>query len=264
MFRCVLAVEVGKASHIGCVRLVNEDAIFIGTRLFAVADGMGGHAAGDVASRTALEVLAGLDAGPVSCDGLRARVVAANEAVVQYGRSHPQGLGLGTTVAGIALITENGAPHWAVFNIGDSRVYHLGDGLVRQVTVDHSEVQELVAAGLISRREARRHPSRHIVTRAIGEWPAPLLDVVVVPAIAGHRWLITSDGLTAEIEDDEIALRLGAGEPAADTAAQLVAAALEAGGHDNVSVIVVDVTDTQGGPPAPAEQTTPRDRIEPP
>ena len=144
----MLAVEVGKASHVGRIRRANEDALFVGSRLFVVADGMGGHAAGAIASRTALEVLAGLDRAPVTCDALRSQVVEANRAVVAYGRTHPEGLGLGTTLAGIALIAEDEEEHWAVFHVGDSRVYEVRDSVVRQLTVDHSEVQELISAGM--------------------------------------------------------------------------------------------------------------------
>ncbi|MEI2778253.1 MAG: protein phosphatase 2C domain-containing protein [Tetrasphaera sp.] len=258
----MLAVEVGIASHVGRVREINEDAIFAGTRLFAVADGMGGHAAGDVASRTVVDVLAHLDGAPLDPGALRSRVAVANDAVLHYGRTHPQGAGLGTTLAGIALITESGVPHWAVFNIGDSRVYRLADGTVRQLTVDHSEVEEMVSGGLISREEARHHPSRHIVTRVIGEIPPPVLDLVVVPVIHGDRWLITSDGLTSELDDDDIARQLGRGESASATAAHLVESALGAGGRDNVSVIVVDVTDAELAALDVAQTTIPREKVE--
>lgn len=259
---CVLAVEVGIASHVGRVREINEDAVFAGTRLFAVADGMGGHAAGDIASRTALDVLADLDHGPLDPDTLRSRVALANATVVEYGRTHPHGAGLGTTLAGIALVAEDCVPHWAVFSIGDSRVYHLAGDIVRQVTVDHSEVEEMVAAGMISRREARHHPARHIITRVIGETPPPVLDLVVVPAVNGERWLIASDGLTSELDDDDIARQLGGSQSASATAARLVEAALAAGGRDNVSVIVVDVTDAHLPPLAAEETTIPREKVE--
>lgn len=253
----MLAVEVGLATHVGRVRDINEDSLFTGERLFAVADGMGGHAAGDVASRTVLEVLAHLDQGPLSPTTLRARVGDANRAVVAYGRSHPVQRGLGTTLAGIALVDEDGPPHWAVFNIGDSRVYRFSNGAVRQITVDHSEVQEMVSAGVLTRAQARTHPSRHIITRALGELPSPEVDIVLVPALAGERWLITSDGLTAELPDEEIAERLGLEDGAREIATLLIDAALAAGGRDNVSVIVIDVL-SDSDEDCGVEQTIPR------
>ena len=258
----MLAVEVGKASHVGRIRRANEDALFVGSRLFVVADGMGGHAAGAIASRTALEVLAGLDRAPVTCDALRSQVVEANRAVVAYGRTHPEGLGLGTTVAGIALIAEDEEEHWAVFHVGDSRVYEVRDSVVRQLTVDHSEVQELISAGLLTLEEAREHPSRHIVTRAIGEWPTPALDLLVVPAVVGQRWLITSDGLTSEVTDDLISAALIGGNSATETAVELVRAALAAGGRDNITVVVVDVLTSMATAEATQSSTLRRSQSE--
>ncbi len=253
----MLAVAVGLATHVGRVREINEDSAFTGQRVFVVADGMGGHAAGDVASRTIVEILAHLDATAVTTGDIRATVNEANRAVVEYGRDHPGERGLGSTVAGIALVAE-GAPHWAVFSIGDSRVYRLTHGVVRQITVDHSEVQELVAAGVLTRAEARVHPSRHIITRAIGENPPPELDLVLVPADPGDRWLITSDGLTSEVPDDEIARLLDVRESPPDTASRLVEAALLAGGRDNISVIVLDVLDAEPDQTHLVEKTIPR------
>lgn len=258
MVLSVLAVEVGLATHVGRVREINEDSLFTGERLFVVADGMGGHAAGDVASRTALDVMSRLDEAPVSAGALRSSVATANRAVVDYGRAHPGASGLGTTLAGVALVDECGAPHWAVFSIGDSRVYRLAEGSVRQITVDHSEVQELVAAGVLTRAEARVHPSRHIITRALGELPEPELDVVMVPATGGERWLITTDGLTSEVTDTAIAGLLAAQHGPSETASRLIDAALMAGGRDNISVIVVDVRDCDPDPLHGIGKTIPR------
>lgn len=252
----VLSMDVGVATHIGRIREVNEDAYYAGERLFAVADGMGGHAAGAIASRTALDVLAGADRSELTQDALRAQVRAANAAVVDYGRTHRSAAGLGTTIAGIALIDSGRAPHWAVFSIGDSRVYLHSDGTLRQLTVDHSEVEELIAEGALTREQARAHPARHIVTRAIGETPPPLLDVVIRPAVTGQRWLITSDGLTCELDDRDIQRHLDPNTTPTVAAAHLVEDALAAGGRDNVAVIVLDVTDADRSPVV--ERTRPR------
>jgi len=254
----VLSVDVGVATHIGRVREVNEDAFFAGQRVFAVADGMGGHAAGDVASRTALQVLGELDTAHISQEALRVQIRRANDAVVNYGLSHREAAGLGTTIAGIALLQAASPPHWAVFSVGDSRVYLLDHGVFRQLTIDHSEVEELVADGVISRSEARHHPSRHIITRAIGEQPAPALDVMLIPAMLGQRWLITSDGLTSELDDGQIARHLDPGTPAKVAATHLVEVALAAGGRDNVAVIVIDVLDAEEAPDADVGPTRPR------
>jgi protein phosphatase len=132
-------------------------------------------------------------------------------------------------------------PVFAVFNIGDSRVYSIvGNDLVR-VTTDHSVVQELVDAGIIDASEAESHPESNVITRALGFRDDPRPDVVMVPARAGLRLLICSDGLTKELGDDRIRLHLAAGMPADETAGALIDAALAAGGRDNVTVAVVDV-----------------------
>lgn len=145
---------------------------------------------------------------------------------------------MGTTVAGLALL-DGPSPHWAAFNVGDSRVYRF-DEVLDQLTVDHSEVEELVASGHLTRAEAAVHPSRHIITRAIGEPTCPEVDVVVFPVGTGHRFLLCSDGLTTMLDDDDIAAILAARRSPQESADLLVRRAVERGGYDNVTVIVVD------------------------
>ena len=225
------------ATSPGRVRRVNEDSYLALPPLFAVADGMGGHGAGDLASRLAVDTLtSAARARPLTADGVLAALDAANRAIVTYEGAK----GMGTTITGLALLETGGGGHLMVFNVGDSRVYRLVEGRLNQVTVDHSEVQELVLAGVITRDQARVHPRRNIVTRALGTDPGPRPDYWLLPANAGDRFLVCSDGLYTEVPDDRIAVLLASGSPQV-AAAALVAAAEDAGGHDNVTVIVIEV-----------------------
>jgi protein phosphatase len=150
-------------------------------------------------------------------------------------------LGVGTTVTGAVLVIENNDPYFAVFNIGDSRVYQFEKNELSQVTVDHSVVQEMVDSGLLSRDDAEFHPDSNIITRAVGFHSQPTPDLWMIPVRTGLRLLICSDGLTKELSDERIRLHLAAGLTAVETAGALVDAALAAGGRDNVTTIVVDV-----------------------
>jgi len=239
---------VGSATDVGCVRQLNEDAVLTAPGLFIVADGMGGHAAGEVASALALEqlrVLVGRD--DVRPEDLAAAVDQANTTILGVAAEHEEAAGMGTTVTGLCLGKVGGSPHWFVFNVGDSRVYRFSDSELVQVTVDHSEVEELVAAGLISAADARHHPRRNVVTRSLGSDPAPTPDIWVLPATPGESFIVCSDGLTSEVDDDQIAAELSRGAPAQETADALVAMANDAGGHDNISVIVVRVAGGSAG-----------------
>jgi len=222
----------------GQVRRVNEDSYLAAPPLFAVADGMGGHGSGDLASRLAIDTLA--VAGrlrPLSVEGMLDALDGANRAIVTYEGNR----GMGTTVTGLALIDTPDGDRLMVFNVGDSRVYRLADGVLEQVTVDHSEVQELVQAGVITRDQARIHPRRNIVTRALGTSPPSRPDYWLLMVSAGERYLICSDGLYSELPDEHIAALLANGGTPQATADALVSAAEVAGGHDNITVIIVDV-----------------------
>jgi protein phosphatase len=164
---------------------------------------------------------------------------------------------MGTTVTGLAALETPGGDHLMVFNIGDSRVYRLASDRFEQLTVDHSEVQELVLAGVITREQARTHPRRNVVTRALGGDTGLLPDHWLLPAIGGDRYLICSDGLFSELPDEVIMPLLAVGPPqqAADA---LVAAANDAGGRDNVTAVVVDIDSDDDG----ADETTlPREAL---
>lgn len=227
-------------SDVGHRRQNNEDSVVVKSPMFAVADGMGGHAAGDRASAAAVEHLQprkGITF--LDIETLESSLAAAADDIDTLAEGIP--VGVGTTVTGAALMLIDEMPVFAVFNIGDSRVYRIENNELVRVTTDHSVVQELVDAGLIDAEEAEGHPESNVITRALGFRDDPRPDVVMVPARAGLRLLICSDGLTKELGDDRIRLHLAAGMPADETASALVDAALAAGGRDNVTVAVVDV-----------------------
>lgn len=228
--------------------------------LFAVADGMGGHAAGDRASALAVLRLAELGGehaveGDVEGeDGAQQRIRQALTAAASDidAISDEIGVDAGTTATGVVLVTAEGGPKLAVFNVGDSRVYRFRSGRLSQITKDHSVVQELVDAGEIDSAAAEYHPAANVITRALGFHERPQPDFGSVPAQPGLRLLICSDGLSKEVDAEHLRLLLGAELSAEVTASALVDAALAAGGRDNVSVIVLDVLD-----PVPTLPTTP-------
>lgn len=231
----------GVASDVGLTRRVNEDAVLAEPPIFLVADGMGGHDAGDVASALVTEHLRGLLAPSLlSVRSITEAIEGANEEIVRRGLESGNRLAMGTTVVGAALVDNGGAASWLVFNLGDSRIYRNSEGVLRQVSVDHSYVQELMDSGVIDAEGARTHPQRNVVTRALGMESGAEVDVWFLDPEPGERLIICSDGLSSEIDDDAIAA-VAEGLDPADAADALVRAALEAGGRDNVSVVVVDV-----------------------
>jgi protein phosphatase len=235
-----LVVRAGAATDVGRVRKHNEDRILADRTVFLVADGMGGHAAGEVASQIVVDTFRSLAGADVRRrEDLVTVLDLANQRILESVARHPEQTGMGTTATGIAVVNAGGSDHWAVFNVGDSRVYRWVDGQLRLVTVDHSEVRELVDAGLITEQEAARHPLRNVVTRSLGSDPAPTPDVWVFPPHPGERFVICSDGLSGELSLDQIRAVVAAVDDPQACAEQLVAAAVEAGGRDNVSVVVV-------------------------
>ena len=231
------------ASDRGHRRAVNEDSLLARSPIFAVADGMGGHEAGDFASTAVITRLAEqlgqhFVASDEISDALRAAVDDMTRGV---GVTE---LGTGTTVTGLALTLRDGDPYWLVFNIGDSRVYELQDGRLEQLTVDHSVVQQLLDRGMITAAEAEVHPHANVITRAVGFNEDPVPDFWLMPIVAGSRLLVCSDGLTKELTEHGIRHFLTIGTSAADAAGRLMEAALGNGGRDNVSVIVIDVLGT--------------------
>jgi len=253
----VVTLAWAAATDTGKRRSANEDSFVAKSPLFAVADGMGGHAAGDLASAAVVERLAEV----VGSDFLAPRTVerALERATADIAEiAGDSELGVGTTVTGAVLTLQEKDAYFAVFNIGDSRVYAFEANELVQVTTDHSVVQELVESGALTRAEAEHHPDSNIITRAVGFNAKPYADFWMLPARTGLRLLICSDGLTKEVTDDRIRLHLAAGLTPVETAGALLDAALAAGGRDNVTAIVVDVLDAPEI--ADIEDTAPRSR----
>lgn len=236
------ALVVGAATDVGRFRSVNEDGYLAVAPAFVVVDGMGGHAAGRAATRAALAALAPLAGAAVTSEEeVVSAVEAAGEAVsaIPSTAAHRPG----ATVAGVVLADLEDGPTWIAFNIGDSRVYLLRDDILTQVSHDHSQVQALIDAGHLSREDARRDSRRNIVTRALGaglDEPATP-ELHLLPALGGDRVLVCSDGLSDELDDEALATVVGAGLRPQRTAEMAVAAALQQGGHDNVTALVVDL-----------------------
>jgi serine/threonine protein phosphatase PrpC len=232
-------------TDVGHRRDVNEDSLVAVPPIFAVADGMGGHSAGDVAgnavvSRLAEAAGAATDAGEmITAEAINTALgVAVTDMRAGDGVTD---LGTGTTVTGVALTVVSDAPQLLAYNIGDSRVYQLTGGVLEQVTVDHSVVQELVDAGRITREEADVHPHGNVITRAVGFHEPPVPDYRILPLAPGQRILVCSDGLTKELTSYGIRHFLISNPRAEDAVTSLVTAALENGGRDNVTAIVLDV-----------------------
>ena len=237
----MISIRAGAATDSGRVREHNEDSVFAGRGLYAVADGIGGRAAGEVASALAVARLEQLGRLPdLTPDAVRAHLALANQEILASATTYPERAGMGTTVAGVALTRFAGTEHWIVFNVGDCRVYRLIGDVLDQLTVDHTEIAELIAAGALDPALAHTHPRRNVVTRALGTDPAPEVDLWILPPTLGERFLICSDGLPLELTDLQIKHVLR-GRPDADIAAhELVRLAVQAGGRDNVSAVVVD------------------------
>jgi serine/threonine protein phosphatase PrpC len=233
----------GAATDAGRVRTGNEDSYVAEPMIFGVADGMGGHQAGEVASAIAAATLRDrLSGGANTVDVAVAAVVEANAAIFQGAHNNVEQRGMGTTLTALAVLTTpDAAARFALLNVGDSRTYVLRNGRLRRVSIDHSYVQELVSTGHITELEARNHPRRNIVTRALGIEPTVRVDTWVLPLVKGDRYLLCSDGLVDEVEDGDIAsLLLQLTDPQA-AAEALVARANDNGGRDNTTVLVVDV-----------------------
>jgi len=242
----MLTLAIGAATDTGNLRGQNEDAHIAEQNLFAVADGMGGHNAGEVASAMAIEHLRGIALGGVSSAEAFAQVVRdLNSAIYASATSTTDQRGMGTTLAAAALLapTDNvDQPSQIVIaNVGDSRTYLLRSGELRQMSVDHSYVQELVTEGLLTVDEARTHPRRNIVTRALGIDEQVSVDTWTIPMFDGDRFMLCSDGLVDEVPLEEIAELMREHSTPQHVAERLVTAAKRHGGRDNITVIVVDV-----------------------
>jgi PPM family protein phosphatase len=243
-----LALESAVRSDVGPVRTNNEDAAYASPRLVAVADGVGGAAAGEVASRAAIDALVALDKRRLDRplpDALRAAIADGNERIGFIAACRPRTAGMSTTLTAVAL----GDDGYAVANVGDSRTYLLRDGVLRPLTRDDSLVQRLLDSGAITPDEARGHPQRSLVVEALDGDPGRTPpEVATLRARPGDRLLLCSDGLTDYARDDAIAAALEIEDRAA-AAERLVALALDAGARDNVSVVVADVVAREGASP---------------
>ena len=246
----MIRLVAGAATDVGRARLVNEDSFLVAEGLFAVADGMGGHQAGDVASHEALEAMRQAIVEP-STEDLIAAVQTANTAVFQRSVTDLDLAGMGTTLCAVGLMSAGEPAQVAVVNVGDSRVYLHHDDEFLQVSEDHSLVETMVREGSLSPDEAASHPRRNVVTRALGIDSAVDVDAWEVAIVAGDRLLLCSDGLVNEMQDDQISAVLRRLADPSEAAAELVRLANDAGGRDNITVLIVDAVGDDDGDGAP-------------
>ena len=248
------------STHVGRVRHSNQDDHGSTNNLYVLADGMGGHRGGEVAAALAVSAtLSGFD--EVSRASLVRSVVGANQVIFERSLSDESLHGMGTTICAIAaVITDAGLDRLAVANVGDSRVYRFADKQLTQITDDHSLVADLVRAGDLTPEEAARHPQRNILTRALGIEEDPVVDTWELLPVAGDRYLLCSDGLFNELSDGRITEILSQNNDLTSAANELVDRAVDAGGHDNVTVLLVDVVEAPE--PEGFEWTLPDKRAE--
>jgi serine/threonine protein phosphatase PrpC len=229
-------------SHTGKVRSNNQDSGYAGSNLFVVADGMGGHAGGDVASSIAITRLQTLDRPYDSTsDAERALRDAISDAAVDLADTvnlRAELAGMGTTVSALIMVDD----YAVIAHIGDSRIYLYRDGALTQITTDHTFVQRLVDSGRITPEEARYHPRRSVLMRVLGDMDTePELDTFIMPTQPGDRWLLCSDGLSGVVDDPHTAKAMGMGLAPGRTADSLLKQALDGGAPDNVTIVIVDV-----------------------
>lgn len=229
---------VGSRTDIGCVRDHNEDSLVVTPPLFVVADGMGGHAAGEIASEIAVNVIAKEAPTTIDANGLAQAVEAANREVLLASHDGRGREGMGTTVTAAILEGER----LLVAQVGDSRAYLFHNGKLQQITRDHSLMADLIEAGKITPEEARVHPQRSVITRALGSDPLMRPDIYEIDVATGDKLLLCSDGLSSMITNEQIEAVMRRTADPQRCAAQLVNEAIAAGGYDNVTVIVADVT----------------------
>ena len=225
-------------THVGRIRRQNEDAAWLDEArgVFAIADGMGGHLAGEVASKMAIDAVMAATEGErtAGVSVLRAAAERAHEAILAHAEMHPECSGMGTTLS----VMWRGGRYMYIAHVGDSRIYRLRGGKLEQITEDHSLVEELVRAKIITREEARTHPRRNIITRALGTPGENSADLLATDTQRGDLWLLCSDGLNSMISDREIERTMNAAGNLENMADALIAKALEAGGRDNVTLIL--------------------------
>ncbi|PKI89933.1 serine/threonine protein phosphatase [Actinomycetales bacterium SN12] len=233
-----VVLKVSSLTDTGLTRSVNEDSVLDARPVFVVADGMGGHDAGDRASAAVVDAFAPLRGREIEVDDIREALSRATAVIESIAAAHRRGAG--STVTGVALVEHEGAPHWLVFNVGDSRVYRHHGNELTQLTIDHSLGQELVDAGELRAEDLPSFAKRSVITRAVGA-PDSTADSWLLPVVDGERLLLCSDGLTGEVSDEAIRATLTMNGRPETAAAALVRRALQSGGRDNVSVVVIDV-----------------------
>ena len=240
-----MLLKHGVATDTGNVRPQNEDAYVASDQLFAVADGMGGHNAGEVASALATTLLLERAAGQtLTPEWFVEAITSINRTIHESATESTERRGMGTTICALALVNPQGEAtepqQVALANVGDSRIYLARAGTFRQLSVDHSYVQELVTEGLITEEEARVHPRRNIVTRALGIDDRVAVDSWLIPLFSGDRFILCSDGLVDEVPTADIATLAAQQREPQMIADALVALAKRNGGRDNITVVVVD------------------------
>jgi PPM family protein phosphatase len=236
----------GAATDVGRVREANQDQLLTAAPVFVVADGMGGHNGGEVASAIAVDEMAkATDIATV--DDLMEAVQQANREIVDRSKLDPGLRGMGTTLVALVGMTVGDDARLGVANVGDSRLYRCTDEELFQITEDHTLVEALVRDGRLTAEEALKHPQRNIVTRALGIDERVLVDIWELTPVEGDRYLLCSDGLFNELDSSTIFDVLQRVEDPGAAAVDLVDAACEAGGHDNVTVVIVDVVHSDGG-----------------
>ncbi|WP_314424302.1 protein phosphatase 2C domain-containing protein [uncultured Microbacterium sp.] len=233
-----VVLNVAALSDTGLTRAANEDSVLAASPIFLVADGMGGHEAGDRASAAVVAAFEPLVGATVRVDDVGDALSRAARVVEEIAAEHRRGAG--STVSGVALLEHDGAPHWLLFNVGDSRVYRLLGSELTQLTIDHSLGQELVDAGELRPEDLATFGQRNVITRAIGA-PDSTADSWLLPVVDGERLLLCSDGLSGEVSDEGIRATLTMNGRPETAAAALIRRALQSGGRDNVSVVVIDV-----------------------
>lgn len=249
------ALAWGAVTDTGRIRDINQDGVLSAESVFVVADGMGGHSGGEVASAIAVEQMAETTTFN-SVDELVETVQRANREVLAQARNDRALYGMGTTLVALVAMTVDDTELLCVANVGDSRLYLCTADQMMQLTDDHSLVEGMVRDGWISPEEAKVHPQRNVVTRALGVEEPLLVDAWELVPVAGDRYLLCSDGLNNELSDAEIEEILDETADPQEAASALVQAACDAGGRDNVTVVVVDVVDAE-----PTEPDPPADRV---
>jgi protein phosphatase len=243
----------GAATDVGRVRRANQDHYLVEDGMFVVADGMGGHSGGEIASEVTVDALR--DLGAIgTLDELIGRVQDANAQVVERAGEEPALHGMGTTVSLLTELVRAGAHRLGIANVGDSRLYRVTEDGLHQHTVDHSLVESFVREGRLSRAEAANHPQRNIVTRALGIDDKVLVDAWELVPVAGDRYVICSDGLFGEIGEPEIYEVLSTVSDPQDAAEDLVSRACSAGGRDNVTVVIVDIESADSVDDVPSDR----------